>query len=158
MNIEKASIREKQTIGALCILSFCEKYNINYKGIDELINHLLELLVSKNLPDWNQKGLNIEVVGRGDNLPVALKNLIPENLFEDFYRLIDNTIEIGIVDLFGETTDYPKTFLYNCIDILNKHSIKLEIPEILLQGNYKHNTWGEPWSTVKYEELKNILF
>ncbi len=157
MNLEKASIREKQAIGALCILSFCEKYSINYKGIDELTNHLFELLVSENLPNWNQKGLNIEIIGRGDNLPTSLKNIIPENLFEDFYKLIDNAIEIGIVDLFGQTTDHPKLFLSNCINILSKHVIKLEIPEILLKGNHKHNTWGLPWDIDKYDEFKNAI-
>ncbi|WP_282079661.1 hypothetical protein [Aquimarina algiphila] len=153
MNFDKISIREKQAIGTLCILSFCKKYNITYKGIEELTNHLFELLITENLPDWNQKGLGIEIIGRGDDIPTTLKKSIPEYLFEDFYKLIDNTIEIGIVDLFGETTDLPKTFLSNCINILNEHTIELDIPDVLFYEDFEGNSWGKPWDIEKYNEL-----
>jgi hypothetical protein len=142
MNFSDKNNREKQGIGAICILLFCNRYSIFYKGISELVEHLFSMLTSENLPEWNKNGLKIEIVARGDSLPNELDVLININLKKDFFEMVDNVVEIGIIDMFGNDTNYPSVFLNKTLSILKKHNINLDIPDNIFL--YKNNTssWG----------------
>ncbi len=151
MNVTKFNIRIKQAIGAMCIMSFCDKHGIKHDTIKELLNHLLKLLIVEDIPQWNEDGLNIEITGRGDDLPEALLNIIPENLYYDFFELVDKSIEIGIVDLFGAPSELPGKFLLDCLQILDKHNIAFSIPKFLPETDI--NPWGKPLLVEEYERV-----
>lgn len=150
--------REKQILGAFAVKYFSDNYNIRDKSINELLMHLLNLGIAKDLAKWDEEGLNISITGRGDELPEKLIKKIPENIYNDFYELIDLVIEIGIVDLYGDDTDLPFKFLNQSIDILEKHNIRFEIPTLLIRekGN-KSKTWGNPIGLEKYNFFKKLL-
>lgn len=120
------------------------------------MSHLFSLLKADDLSEWNDQGSLLEVVGRGDDLPSELESIIPDSLYEDFYNLVDNAVEIGIIDLFGALTDEPDECLSTCLGILKKHDIDLSVPQILLDFNYVNKSWGEPWDSDKYQELMKL--
>lgn len=156
MNYERLPIREKQVLGAICIITFCEKYKINHKSIDELFNHLIDILICESLSTWNSKGVSIDIVGRGDALSEELNILISPKIKCDFYELIDNVIEIGIIDLFGDFTNYPNQFLKNTFTILKKHNIMIKIPNHLF-SELEKKSWGKTWSIKNYKKLLNWI-
>lgn len=153
MDLNKTSNREKQIIGAISILFFCEKYSIYHKSIGELVEHLFEILISENLPQWDQDGLKIDIIGRGELLPEKLDEIIKPELKNDFSKLIEFVIEIGIVDLFGANTNYPSLFLKNALEILIKHNIQAKITENLFSPQ-SEGPWGKKWDLEKYNDLK----
>lgn len=146
-----------QTIGTLCLLEFCKKYSISHHSLEELHSHLLSILKTEQLPIWDENGLNIEITGRGDELPDSLIELIPEELKEDFYELIDSVIEIGVVNLYGQINDLPFIFLTKSLSIINKHNIHLIIPDTINHLESKGMTWGEIISIPKYDAILNFL-
>lgn len=156
INYNKISIREKQAIGVLCILCFCKQNNIKYFGVLELSNHLLNLLINEDLANWNDNGLNLKIIGRGEPFPEELNTLLPHNIKDIFYNLIDNVIEIGLIDLFGELTDYPNIFLSNALDILKEQKIRCNFPFYFFT-ELNQKTWGETWNLTKYNDLLGYI-
>lgn len=156
INYKKLSIREKQAIGALCILFFCKKYMIKHKGLFELNNHLLNLLVNKDIISWNNEGVKLEIVGRGEPFPESLNKMLSNDIKDVFYNLIDNVVEIGIVDLFGDFTDEPNYFLGNALKILKQQKINFDFPSYFFTELNKE-AWGEPWTESKYINLRNYI-
>lgn len=152
----KLSIREKQALGALCILSFCKECNIKYIGVSELCNHLLSLLITENLMNWNNNGLTLNIIGRGEPFPEELNTILPYHLKDVFYDLVDNVIEIGIVDLFGEFTDYPNKFLTKALNIVKEQKIILDFPAGFFT-ELNQQIWGEVWSVTKYNDLISYI-
>ncbi|WP_420552090.1 hypothetical protein [Tenacibaculum aiptasiae] len=157
--ISKLNKREKQAIGALAVKLFCDKYFIEDHKITELLNHLLLLLKSSNLMEWEEKGFEIAITGRGDELPNDLINKIPKELFKDFYKLIDRVIEIGIVDLYGDDTEFPDKFLISSINILKSHNILLKIPNEILSNRGLESTtsWGRPLEENRYKLYRDLI-
>ncbi|MCL1919073.1 MAG: hypothetical protein FWG14_12340 [Peptococcaceae bacterium] len=125
--LKNLSIRELQMYGAKCIHLFCAKYEIKHKFIDKLIYHLVSIISEENLPKWEKEGSLLELSGRGDPLPEDLNKIIQVDIKNDFYNLVDNVVEIGIVDMYGANTDFPYKFLNNAIKILEKHNIFMPI-------------------------------
>ncbi|WP_394748243.1 hypothetical protein [Spongiimicrobium salis] len=156
MNIEKTNIREKQAIGAICLKLFSSRYQITYPGVNELIQHQLNLLISDNLSEWNTKGINIEIPGRGDDLPEKLLQDIPKAIHKDFNLLIMAVTEIGIANMFTAFTEEPHIQMLDSLSIIKKHNIKINVPEILLNGNSSKD-WGLPWTKEKFEKLKEEI-
>jgi hypothetical protein len=90
-------------------------------------------------------------------LPDSLIDIIPENKLAVFNELVECVVEVGIVDMYGATTDEPLNFLKKCMAILRSHGIappKLEnIFDIQRAENKRNIDWGEP---ISYEDSKNI--
>lgn len=156
LNFNKLSIREKQAIGAICILAFCRKYKIKHKGIFELSDHLLNLLVSNDLSIWNEAGLNIDIIGRGEPFTYELQNFLSNEIRSILYNLIDNVVEIGIIDLFGGLTSSPGFFLNQAISILKNHGVVLDLPNHMFSEK-EQLSWGEIWSIEKYKKLQEYI-
>ena len=156
LNFNKLSIREKQAIGAICILAFCRKHNIKYKGIIELSDHLLNLLVSNDLLAWNEAGLNINIIGRGEPFPYELQNLLSKEISNILYSLIDNVVEIGMIDLFGELTSSPEMFLKESLKILTKYGVVLDLPYHMF-SEIEQLKWGDIWSIEKQRKLQEYI-
>lgn len=131
-NSKELSVREKQFLGGLCVAIYCKHLLIRSKPIQEYVNHLLSILVCKDILEWERKGASLELMGRGEPIPPEVKSLFRQSDVPDFVLLIEYSSEIGIVDLFGASTEYPDVFLQKCIEIIGKHA--LELPGIHFKG------------------------
>lgn len=65
--LEQLSTRELQAYGALCL--FCRAKHISHPALDHLLDHLLSLLVTENLSQWETTGAQLELSNRGFDLP-----------------------------------------------------------------------------------------
>jgi hypothetical protein len=153
MNLKNLNNREKQAIGAISILYFCEKYSVYDKSLCELINHLFNILIVDDLTKWESDGLTIEIIGRGEPLPKKIEEIIPFDIRDDFQRLIDDAVEIGIVDLYGEDTFEPDYFTQQCLKILTKHHIEVLFPADFF-SNTSNSTWEKVWDFDKYKKFQ----
>ena len=156
MKISDLKIKEQQLIGALCIVCFCKKYDIQHHNIDEFVNYLLSILIADNLPEREDEGLKVNIVGRGEPLPQSVENSIPLKLRDDFQKLIDNASEIGMADMYGAYTNEPLLATQRCMAVLAKHKIEVILPKEFLNDT-NEDRWGEPWSDEKFNDLKRYL-
>ncbi|WP_417352356.1 hypothetical protein [Flavobacterium alkalisoli] len=156
MNISDLKIREQQLVGALCIISFCQKYEIYHEDIRDFIDHLLNILITDNLPDWESEGLKVKIIGRGEPVPQSVENSIPLKLRDDFQKLTDNASEIGIADMYGIDTTAPVLATQQCVAILAKHKTEVILPQEFLNDTGKER-WGEVWNAEKFNDLKRYL-
>jgi len=144
MNLKELNTRQLQVYGAICLWKFCDIFNIHHKDIDILIKHLMSICIVDDLSTWEENGTIINITGRGDALPNDIVSIIPKNLLKGFTRLIEYSIEIGIVDMYGDNTELPLIFLKKCTDILSEHNIMT--PDISVQFKYNHpsgRVWGD---------------
>lgn len=132
MKISGLKIKEQQLIGALCIVCFCKKYDIQHHYIEEFVSYLLSILVADNLPEWEGEGLKVNIIGRGEPLPQSVENSVPLKLRGDFQKLIDNASEIGMADMYGTDTFSALLATRQCMAILAKHKIEVILPEEFL--------------------------
>jgi hypothetical protein len=150
------SIRWKQAFGALCLLQYCEKQNIQHKSVSQLIEHLLGLLVTKDLSQWEKKGAELELNGRGDALPSDLETTLDQGSKNEFKHLVDCVTEIGIVDMYGEQTDEPLKFLLKSMKILESNGITPPNLDRLFRSERVEkddDAWGKPVSKEEYERI-----
>lgn len=159
--VRKLSNRELQACGALCLHRFCSAKHISHPNIDELVEHLLTMLVSTDLVGWERKGAGLELSGRGDPVPAELETLVPDDIFGDFHRLVEFVVEVGIVDMYAKSTEKPLNHLLRCLEILDANGIERpDVPEILKNkmrtedvAPYK----GETYSQDEYEQVKSLI-
>lgn len=148
------NVRQMQAYAAICLLIFCNHIRVTNSAITELIKHLLAMSTAKSLPDWEQAGTGIAITGRGDPVPAEVDEAIPENYKDTFNTLVECCVEVGIVDMYGASTEQPKMFLEKCIGVV--HNLGLELPptEVLDNLGKGEDAWGEP---VSESELSNLL-
>lgn len=150
----KLNVRQMQAYAALCLWQFCENLGIRHEAIYELVMHLLSIISAKDLPEWEQRGTSLCITGRGDPLPVDVVDNIPSNILDDFTDLVENCVEVGIVDMYGASTEQPSNFLKNCIDILQRRNVEPPSPGLIIKYGRGNNAWGAP---VKDFEVEDIL-
>lgn len=148
------NVRQMQAYAAICLLIFCNHIRLTNSAITELIKHLLAMSTAKSLPDWEQAGTGIAITGRGDPVPAEVDEAIPENYKDTFNTLVECCVEVGIVDMYGASTEQPKMFLEKCIGVV--HNLGLELPPIEVLDNLGkgEDAWGEP---VSESELSDLL-
>lgn len=112
-----------QVKGAHCLEAFCRHYDIHHDDVEQLITHLLSIATTDNQPAWDQAGRVLPLNCRGDPRPGDLDEAMPEWVCADFHRLVDATIEIGLVDLNGVSI-YPPLECYEaCKRLIKKHHV-----------------------------------
>jgi len=82
------------------------------------------MMSAQNLPEWEQRGSALDITGRGDPLPDSVAKIIPSASLDTFIELVECCMEIGIIDMYGASTEQPLTFLGKCIDFLRRGSIR----------------------------------
>ncbi|WP_339483752.1 hypothetical protein [Pseudomonas sp. RL_5y_Pfl2_73] len=127
LKFKNLPIQDIQLYGSLCLRAYCEQKKLSHPAISKLLNHLEMMHSSKNLPEWDSKGALLEVNGRGDDIPTDLEDILMQKKATDFTSLVDNVVEIGIVDLYGEKTNLPIQFLERAMAILEKNNIPLPL-------------------------------
>jgi len=123
--LKKMTTKQKQVIAAKCFSKYCEEKNNRHNSIDKLVEHLISIENFENIVDWEQKGTQLELVGRGDEIPKSIDNIISLKDKSTFNELLECAVEVGIIDLYGAETENPKLFLEKCIRILKKNNISL---------------------------------
>lgn len=112
-----------QVKGAYCLEAFCRHYGIRHPTVEQLIAHLLSITEVDNLPAWEQAGQLLPLNGRGDPRPGDLDEAVPARVRADFYRLVHDAVEIGLVDFYGAATYRPLEFYEACKRLLKKHRV-----------------------------------
>lgn len=155
------STREKQAYGALCMHRFCKAKGIEHPCIDELIEHLLSILISSPLDGWERKGAALELSGRGDPIPDALEKQLADDVRKDFARLVYFVVEIGFGDMYGAPTMKPLNDLLRCLEILDAHGVERpDINELFndrMPRGEDAPVWGETFSEERYEQVKTLF-
>src|SRR4051794_25159072 len=121
--LEDLSTREMQAYGALCLHRFCKAKRIEHPYVDELIQHLLSILVIDLLDGWERDGGDLNLSGRGDPIPDVLADQLAEDVREDFARLVYFVVEIGLADMYVKSTKRPLYNLYRCLAILDANRV-----------------------------------
>lgn len=155
-NFNKLNTREMQAYAALCLAKYCASINVIHESIEALIEHLLSILVSESLPNWEQKGACLDITGRGDPIPQNLESIIPRNHLETFSRLVEYVVEVGIVDMYGANTKEPLRFLYKCTELLKSSGIDPPIMKeigILPVKDTENVGWGDTIGQAEYNKI-----
>ncbi|MFK7089517.1 hypothetical protein AAFM71_11960 [Chromobacterium violaceum] len=126
--IKNLTSKKKQLYAAKCLSIFCQENSLQHPSIDLLIAHLNSIENVQNIAQWEHEGALLPLNGRGDPIPEELEALLSKNIKSDFLHLVDYTVEVGIVDLYGALSDLPIQFIEKIIIILEKHNITLPKP------------------------------
>ncbi len=155
MLYSKLNTRQKQVYAAVCLWVFCVHFRIRHDSITKLFRHLVNMLTASSLPDWEQEGLELDIIGRGDPLPGDVEAVVPQEHLEAFNSLVECCIEVGIVDMYGESTEQPGSFLEKCVSVLKLNGVKLPNPEILAKYRVGSDVWGDAISESELNEALN---
>jgi hypothetical protein len=164
MDIALANLsnRDKQAYAALCLAKFCAAKGIRHPSITVLIEHLLSILVSRDLPKWERAGAALELTGN-DPLPTTLENVLPSDVTaEEFGRLVNYVVEVGIINMYGADTEHPLSFLEKVISVLKQFKVEPPRMRDFAQGvedkpsaskGIGSRSWGSPASAGVYDDL-----
>jgi len=147
------NIRQLQAYAALCLKEYCESLNISHSEIDNLVAHLFGILISDDLPAWEQAGASLAIPGRGDPIPEAIEEAIPTQYLDGFSRLVEYCIEVGIVDMYGAPSALPLEFLEKCLAILNDSQAQPPSGKEINEVRQRGDVWGEPLGADDYRQL-----
>ncbi len=146
--------RQLQCYAAMCMRAYCEAKGITHPAIDELFSHLVDVLSTDNLPDWETTGAGLTAPGRGNPIPNSVSDAVPADCREEFGRLVDDCVEVGIVDMYCADSDYPVDFARNCRGILRKQGVPTPSLTFIRGLGDCFPGWNEPYCG---EEVKRIL-
>lgn len=119
---------ELQMYATSCLRQYCKLKKISHPSLTDLLDHLDSISTSSSLSEWNTRGAQLELNGRGDPPPITLKSSLPPVELDELCMLVDCVVEVGIIDLYGAKTDLPLRFLGNIIQILERNTIPLPEP------------------------------
>ncbi len=155
------STREMQAYGALCLHRFCKANCINHPYIDELIEHLLSILIIDLLDGWERNGAVLKLSGRGDPIPESLKMQLAEEVREDFARLVYFVVEIGFADVYGNPSNRPLHNLMRCLAILDAHGVERPSVDEPFKNRVPREAdapdWGEIYSHERFEQVRALF-
>ncbi len=149
----RLSTREKQAYAGLCLARYCHASHIQHSAVDQLVDHLLSVLVSEDLPEWERHGAGLALSGRGDSVPDELAQVLDEETRPAFEELVEYAVEVGIGDMYGADTESPLSDLMRCVWVL--HHAAVSLPDIPASfGQQPKPGWGERLDLVDLEDVK----
>jgi hypothetical protein len=154
--------REMQAYGGLCLYRFCKAKGIRHESIDELIRHLLSILISDDLADWERRGAQLQLNGRGwDPLPVSLRDQLPEEIRDDFAEFVEDLVHIGFSDTYGAATRKPLKYLVKCLTYMDDHGVERpDVAELFRNRTPRGETapdWGEVFSQERFDQVSALF-
>ena len=154
--LSNLSTRMKQAWGALCIAIYCNEKGIRHPSIDQLIPQLLALLVAPCLPQWETNLCKLDLHGLGEPLPPDLETLLVPQTRNEFYELIENTVEIGMSDMWVANTSRPLEHALKCAEILKRNGIDPPAVDALFPSHEDDlgGDWGPEFSSDEYARVK----
>ncbi len=155
--METLTTRRKQAFAAFCLAKFCAANDIRHRAVTELIEHLISILVCDSLPTWVGRGALLELSGRGYPLPESLEAILPEEVAGTFDRLHQYVVEVGLVDIYGASTEEPLRFALECIRILEVCGVAPPSVEDVFGGVPAEaktgDGWGDEIGRAEYERI-----
>ena len=117
------------------------------ESIDELIDHLLSMLVSYPLDEWERRGARLHLNGRGwDPLPAPPNDQLPEELRKDFARFVEDVVDIGFCDMYGAPTTKSLKYLVKSLTFLDEHGIERpDVAELFKNRTHKREHCSRTW-------------
>ena len=94
--LKSLSIRRKQAFATLCLVEFCAASGIESAAVGELVEHLLSILVSDNLTEWEARGAKLELAGRGDPLPDSVRMGLPPGIHEEVFQRLGLAADLAL--------------------------------------------------------------
>lgn len=152
-DLNKLSIRQLQLYAAVCLRIYCNSRGISHAAIDELISHLFDLSIAKSLPDWEQRGLKLEIIGRGEPIPESVMAIVPDSDRRSFSELVEYSVEVGIVDIYGATTELPYKFACECLSILEGTGISKPSLEPVCRLGVEEDEWGDAYRSDEIDQV-----
>jgi len=119
---------ELQMYATSCLRQHCKLKKISHPSLTNLMNHLDSISTTSSLSEWNTRGAQLELNGRGDPPPITLKSSLSPVQIDELCMLVDCVVEVGIMDLYGTKTDLSLKFLGNIIQILEHNTVPLPKP------------------------------
>ncbi|RFA24293.1 hypothetical protein CAI21_22250 [Alkalilimnicola ehrlichii] len=113
----------------------------------------MAVLTTNSLPGWERNGAVLDITGRGDPLPVDVEREIPQEYLEVFSLLLESCVEVGIVDMYGDSTEQPRNFLERCLVALERSGIEPPKVDNLSQYRIGNDPWGEAISELELDEI-----
>ncbi|MGC5702493.1 hypothetical protein J4P02_20030 [Pseudomonas sp. NFXW11] len=123
--LSEGSTRDLQLYAAACLEAYCAGKGIRHPAVADLIRHLKDYPQQGGLPAWDRAGALLALNGRGDDWPQDLVALISPDDIEAFSTLVESAVEVGIVDLYGGSTDGPLIFVRKITGMLRGNLIEL---------------------------------
>lgn len=122
------SVRHLQLYAAGCLAAYCTGKGLVHPSIDDLLKHLKAYPEHDHLLAWERAGALLALNGRGDDLPQELVALMSPQDIEAFSSIVDSAVEVGMVDLYGDSTDLPAIFVQNIRSMLRRNGI--DVPDM----------------------------
>jgi hypothetical protein len=97
----------------------------SHQAINDLLDHLDAIATTGSLAEWDARGSVLPLNGRGDPLPKEVENILRADEKREFMEMVDSVVEVGIVDLYGSSTNLPLNFLNKSMRILEDSRIPL---------------------------------
>jgi len=110
----------------------------------------------EDLASWEREGATLELTGRGDPLPASLAAIVPPHLAIAFDRLVQSTVEVGIVDMYGKGTEEPFRFLNEVVKVLEQSGVSLPDVDDLFNAeasDRKNERFGDTLSAADVERV-----
>ncbi|PHS20557.1 MAG: hypothetical protein COA86_01005 [Kangiella sp.] len=143
------NIREMQVIGAIYFKKYCYLKKISHPSVDEFFWYLLSLASAEDLPEWESRGCQLSLSGRGDELPADLEASLSEDDSSELSLMSELVCEIGLSQMYGATKlEEVRSFYSNAENLALKCGVaKINLSEYSIPGT----GWGQPVSeeTVK---------
>ena len=129
-------------MGAIYFKKYCDQVEIEHSSIDEFFSHLLSIASAENLVDWESKGAQISLSGRGDALPKNLLKLLNKEKSNELSEIAELACEISLSQMYGALDlKQSERFLKQVEDIACCKGVsKLDYSIFAIPGV----GWGEP--------------
>jgi hypothetical protein len=134
--------RELQFYAVLCLCRYCDSRNVSAKPLDDLVTHLVSFLTVPRITDWEIQGTQLEMTGRGDEVPAEVLQQIPAGERDLFLRLLEECVSVGITDMYGANTDSPRKCLMHCVRLIGECGLDTDDIQRQLIGSPTIVEWG----------------
>lgn len=158
------TIRHLQFYAAVCLSRYGNSRHVSAEAFADLVAHLISMFSAARITDWEQQGTQLELGGRGDEIPDDVLKDIPKGEHDLFSRLVEYGVSVGITDMYGAQTDAPKKCLHACFGFLRQAGLDTGDIQDRLAGSPAIIDWGEPVSIEqlaqevdRYPECKRYL-
>lgn len=151
---EGLSIRAMTALGVFCLELFSKENQISHPDLQEFKNKMLDLLITDNLPDWEDECFEIKITGVEENaLPGDLANKYPKHQ-NRLHSITESIRSISDINMYGA---FMPEESYSCLSKVQKLceiEIKKEFNLRLFKQHEPTQGWGDSVSKELIEKWK----
>ena len=137
------SVRAATWLGAELLDRYCEGASLQDFRIDEFSDHLRSVVISTDIPGWDESFRSLEVSGiYSDGLPSGLEDV------GSLFRIVEAVHEISMSQIYGA---WQPTVVAQFL-IEAQRLAEIEVDPVQLAAALTHdpgeNGWGSPLATL----------